>query len=133
MPGPQKDPLEWNQLETVLAAASSMLNHTPYLDDANELLLAPCDFITPWRGSAPSVQELPPTRLKSLAEARRFLMVKQEKMRQIRREELRLEIDRFKQGNLKLGHNKKISDISLGGCCAFGPADARLPGAGSGH
>ena len=47
LPGPQKTAVQWSQLITSLAAAASMLNNMPYLDESNRLLLAPSNFLTP--------------------------------------------------------------------------------------
>ena len=114
LPGPQKDPVEWSQLETSLVSTANMLNNMPYLDGDNKLLLAPSDFITPWKSGAPTVQEIPDTKLKSLAEAKRMLTVKQIQMSAIKKDEMATELNRFKQGNLKLGKNKELVNITPG-------------------
>ena len=62
-----------------------------------------------------SVQELLPAKLKSLKEARRTMMTKQERMRQGKEEETRLEIRTFKAARLGLGSNKAIPSIAVGG------------------
>jgi 2'-5' RNA ligase len=115
VPGPQTKSIERMQLETAMSAAASMVNNTPYLSEENSLLLAPSDSLTPWKGGNPSVQELPPTKLKNLGEARRLMLAKQESMREIREEELRLEVERFRESRLKLGHNKKVPELRSGG------------------
>ena len=105
LPGPQKTAVEWSQLETSLTAAASMLNNMPYLDENNRLLLAPSNFLTPWKHGFPSVQEIPVTKLKSLEEARRMLTVRQVHMRKIKEIEMATELSRFKNSFLKFGKN----------------------------
>ena len=91
-----------------------MLNNMPYLDDSNRLLLAPSDFLTPWKHGSPSVQEIPVTKLKSLEEARRMLTTRQVHMRKIKAVEMATESSRFKNSFLKLGKNKKIESLTAG-------------------
>ena len=86
VPGPQSidQPIHRSILETTIEAAVSMLNNTPYLESGpNSLLLAPADFLTPWKGEQPKVQNLPEHGLRSLADARRSMIVRQEKLREL--------------------------------------------------
>ena len=77
VPGPQSEAIDRSILETTIEAAVSMLNNTPYLESGpNSLLLAPADFLTPWRGAQPEVQSLPDHSLRSLADARRTMIDK---------------------------------------------------------
>ena len=92
LPGPQKTAVQWSQLITSVAAAASMLNNMPYLDESNRLLLAPSDFLTPWKHGCPSVQEIPVTKLKCLEKARRMLTARQVHMRKIREVEMATEL-----------------------------------------
>ena len=93
-----------------------MLNNTPYLESGpNSLLLAPADFLTPWRGEQPQVQNLPEHGLRSLADARRSMIVRQEKLRELVTEEIRSSKSRFKSGTLKLGKNKSSPSVTVGG------------------
>ena len=71
----------------------------------NTRLLAPSDFITPWRTS-PGVRELPASTLKSLTEAKHHMDMTQEKIKHIVREEIITSPERFRQGRMKLGSNK---------------------------
>ena len=81
-----------------------MMNNTPYLESGpNSLLLAPADFLAPWRGAQPEVQSLPEHNLRSLADARRMMIVKQEKLKELAIEEIKSSKSRFKSGKLKLG------------------------------
>ena len=114
LPGPQKTAVQWSQLITSLAAAASMLNNMPYLDESNRLLLAPRDFLTPWKHGSPLVQEIPVTKLKSLEEARRMLTARQVHMRKIKEVEMATELSRFKNSFLKLGKNQKIESLTAG-------------------
>ena len=111
MPGPQTDPIDRTLLETALARAVSMVNNTPFLNSSNALLLSPADTVTPC-GGCPSVQELPPSKLKSLEEARRIMLAKQDRMRQVKEEETRLQVSRFKAARLRLNHNKGTPSIA---------------------
>ena len=107
IPGPQTEAVNRSILETTIAAATSMMNNTPYLESGpNNLLLAPADFLTPWRGTQPEVQRLPEHNLRSLADARRTMIVRQEKLKELAIEEIRRSKSRFKSGRLKLGKNK---------------------------
>ena len=82
MPGPQLEAVDRSVLETTILAAVSMMNNTPYLESGpNSLLLAPADFLTPWRGAQPKVQDLSDHNLRSLADARRVMTIKQEKLK----------------------------------------------------
>ena len=82
MPGPQTETVDRSLPETAMSGAVYMIENTPYTSAGiNTLLLAPADTLTPWKGINPSVQELPDSRLKTLAEARRIIVVKHEKMR----------------------------------------------------
>jgi 2'-5' RNA ligase len=61
------------------------------------------------------VQNLPETKLKTLIDTQRTMIIKQAKMRAIMTEELRLEVNRFRSGQLKLGSNKSSPRCSPGG------------------
>ena len=116
MPGPQTEPVDRSLLETAMSGAVNMINNTPYTSAGiNTFLFAPADTLTPWKGINPSVQELPDSRLKTMAEARRIMVVKHEKMREILEEDIRLEVNRYRSGKLKLGHNKSETHVSVGG------------------
>ena len=115
MPGPQTESIDRALLETVMAGAVSMVNNTPFLSSTNTLLLSPADTVTPRKGGCPSVQELPQSKLKSLEEATRIMMARQDRMRQVKEEEVRLEVNRFKAARLRLNHNKAIPGIDIGG------------------
>ena len=99
IPGPQVEAIDRSILDTSVAAATNMMNNTPYLESGpNNLLLAPADFLTPWRGTQPEVQRLPEHDLRSLADARRTMIVNQEKLRELAVEEIRRSKSRFKVG-----------------------------------
>ena len=84
MPGPQLEAVDRSVLETTISAAVSMMNNTPYLESGpNSLLLAPADFLTPWRGAQPEVQYLPEHSLRSLADARKIMTTKQERPKEL--------------------------------------------------
>jgi 2'-5' RNA ligase len=88
-----------------------MVNNTPFSPfGVNQTLLCPADLINPWRVAgvhgAPKVQEIPESGLQTLTEAKRIMTIKQDKMQEILWEETKIEVDRFKPGNLKLGKNK---------------------------
>ena len=115
-PGPQSEAIDRSILDTTIAAATNMMNNTPYLESGpNNLLLAPADFLTPWRGTQPEVQRLPEHDLRSLADARRTMIVRQEKLKELAVEEIRRSKSRFKSGRLKLGKNKSSPMVEVGG------------------
>ena len=113
--GPQTESADRSLLETAISGAVSMINCVPYAtSETNHLLLTPADTLTPWRGLEPTVQHLPKTKLRSLAEARRLMVIKQERMKEVLMENTRLEVKRFRAGNLKLGKNKSSPQIQVG-------------------
>ena len=81
-------------------------------------LLCPSDIINPWRVAGgvppPEVQEIPKTDLRTLAEARLFMIAKQTKMREILWEDTKTELERYKHRNLRLGRNKSRPLIAAG-------------------
>ena len=93
-----------------------MMNNTPYTRiGLNSTLMCPGDIMTPWKNQSPGVQDLPEIKLQTLLDAQRTMTIKQSKMRAIMTEELRLEVIRFKAGQLKLGCNENSPQISPGG------------------
>ena len=104
-------------LAAALLRASSAVNNIPYLElGENTRLLAPADFITPWRTDQPGVRPIPESNIDSLKDARRRLQTIQERMAQLVTEEIQtsgLE-RRFRQARLKLGKNHSGADISVG-------------------
>ena len=115
IPGPQSEAIDRSILDTTIAAATNMMNNTPYLESGpNNILLAPADFLTPWRGAPPEVQELPEHNLRSLGDARRTMLENQEKLRELAVEEIRRSKSRFKAGKLKLGKNKSSPTVEVG-------------------
>merc|ERR1712236_7454 len=69
IPGPQSEAIDRSILDTTIVAATNMMNNTPYLESGpNIFLLAPADFLTPWRGTQPEVQSLPDHTLRSLVD-----------------------------------------------------------------
>ena len=116
MPGPQLEAVDRSVLETTISAAVSMMNNTPYLESGpNSLLLAPADFLTPWRGAQPEVQDLPEHSLRSLADARKMMTIKQERLKELAIEEIKNSKSRFQFGKLKLGKNKSSPRVEIGG------------------
>ena len=112
---PQTESADRSLLETAISGAVSMINCVPYAtSETNHLLLTPADTLTPWRGLEPTVQHLPKTKLRSLAEARRLMVIKQERIKEVLMENTRLEVKRFRAGNLKLGKNKSSPQIQVG-------------------
>merc|ERR1711984_41532 len=79
------------------------------------MLWQPLHFLTPWRGTQTEVQSLPEHNLRSLADARRTMIVRQEKLKELAIEEIRSSKSRFKSGRLKLGKNKSSPIIEVGG------------------
>ena len=116
IPGPQQEAVDRSILETAIQGATNMLNNTPYTRiGLNSSLMCPGDIITPWKNQNPGVQDLPEMKLQTLLDAQRAMTIRQSKMRTIMMEELRLEVTRFKAGQLKLGSNKNSPQISPGG------------------
>merc|ERR1712055_118413 len=58
---------------------------------------------------------LPEHNLRSLADARRAMIVRQEKLKELAIEEIRRSKSRFKSGRLKLGKNKSSPMVKVGG------------------
>ena len=107
MPGPNKALVSRDLLHTAILMATSTVNNTPYQEVVgSNRLLAPADFIAPWRTTPPSVKDLPSSTLKSLAEAKRQMMLIQESIRELVREEIITSPERFKQSKVRLGSNK---------------------------
>ena len=107
-------------VDTAIMAATNMVNNTPFTSiGLHRTLLCPSDIINPWRVAGgvppPEVQEIPKTDLRTLAEARMFMIAKQTKMREILWEDTKTELERYKQGNLRLGRNKRRPLIAAGG------------------
>ena len=99
------------------------MNNIPYLElGENTRLLAPADFITPWRTDQPGVRAIPERNLSTLKGARRKLQVIQERMAQLVREKIQTSgLDRrFRQARLKLGMNGSGADIAAGDLVLIG-------------
>ena len=61
MPGPNRVLVPRDLLTTAILTATSIVNNTPYQEVVgSSRLLAPADFIAPWRAAPPSVKDLPP-------------------------------------------------------------------------
>jgi hypothetical protein len=115
IPGPQQDAVDRSILETAVQGATNMMHNTPYTKiGLNSTLMCPGDIMTPWKNQSPGVQDLPETKLETLLDAQRTMTIKQSKMRAIMIEELKLEVTRFKAGQLKLGCNKNSPQVSRG-------------------
>ena len=116
IPGPQQEVVDRSILETAVQGATNMMNNTPYTKiGLNSTLMCPGDIMTPWKNQSPGVQDLPEIKLQTLLDAQRTMTIKQSKMRAIMTEELKLEVTRFKAGQLKLGRNKNSPQVSPGG------------------
>ena len=103
--------------------ATNTVNNIPYLElRENTRLLAPADFITPWRSDQPGVRPIPESNLNTLKDARRRLQIIQERMAQLVKEEIQtsgLE-RRFWQTRLRLGKNQSGADIAAGDLVLIG-------------
>ena len=123
LPGPQRVCMDRDILAAAMLRASSVVNNIPYLElGENTRLLAPADFITPWRTDQPGVRPVPESNLDSLKDAKRRLQIIQERMAQVVREEIQtsgLE-RRFRQARLRLGKNHSGADISVGDLVLIG-------------
>ena len=116
IPGPQQEAVDRSILETAIQGTTNMMNNTPYTRiGLNSTLMCPGDIMTPWKNQSPGVQDLPEIKLQTLLDAQRTMTIKQSKMRAIMTEELKLEVTRFKAGQLKLGCNKNSPQVSPGG------------------
>ena len=123
LPGPQRVCVDRDILAAAMLRASSVVNNIPYLElGENTRLLAPADFITPWRTDQPGVRPVPESNLDSLKDAKRRLQIIQERMAQVVKEEIQtsgLE-RRFRQARLRLGKNHSGADISVGDLVLIG-------------
>ena len=123
LPGPQRVCVDRDILAAAMLRATSAVNNIPYLElGANTRLLAPADFISPWRTDQPGVRAIPESNLSTLKGARRKLQVIQERMDQLVREEIQTSgLDRrFMQARLKLGVNGSGADIATGDLVLIG-------------
>ena len=106
LPGPIWVSISRDLWSTAALTATNIVNNIPYQQvPGNVRLLAPADFVTPWRTMPPQVRDLPESNLKTLSEAKRTMDIIQERMRGIVKEEIQTLVERFKQGKLKLGIN----------------------------
>ena len=107
LPGPQRVCVDRGILAAAMLRATNTVNKIPYLElGENTRLLAPADFITPWRNDQPKVRAIPESNLSTLKSARQKLKIIQEKMAQLVKEDIQTSVKRFRHARLKLGKNE---------------------------
>ena len=99
---------------TILEQAAHTLNSSPFLSQGNFDLLTPSHFITPWYTSQVTVRELPESNMPELRRARHKLVHQRLKIYEIMKEEMCLDLERWRQSRLKLSKNKKVESVRLG-------------------
>ena len=113
-PGPQTSNIKLELYMTILEQATHALNSTPFLSQENFELLSPSHFITPWYTSQVSIRELPESNMPELKKARYKLMHLSWKINEIMREEICMDLERWKQSRLKLSKNNGAESVKLG-------------------
>ena len=96
-PGPQTSNIKLELYMTILEQATHALNSTPFLSQENFELLTPSHFITPWYTSQVSIRELPESNMPELKKTRYKLMHLSWKINEIMKEEICIDLDRWKQ------------------------------------
>ena len=74
----------------------------------------PSHFITPWYNSQVTVRELPESNMPDLKKARYKLMHLTWKINEIMKEEMCMDLERWRQSRLKLSKNKRVESVRLG-------------------
>ena len=113
-PGPQTSNIKLELYMTILEQAAHALNSTPFLSQENFELLTPSHFITPWYTSQVTVRELPESNMPELKKARYKLMHLSWKINEIMKEEMCMDLERWRQNRLKLSKNKGVESVRLG-------------------
>ena len=113
-PGPQTTNVRLEVYLTVLEQAAHALNSTPFLSQGNFGLLTRNHFINPWYTSQVVVRELPESNILELKKARYKLLHQMLKINEIMKEEICLDLERWKQSRLNLSKNKSVESVRLG-------------------
>ena len=103
-PGPQTNSVKLEVYLTVLEQAADALNSTPFLSQENFGLLTPNHFINPWYTSQVVVRELPESNMLELKRARYNLVHQMVKINEAMKEEICLDLERWRQSWLKLSN-----------------------------
>ena len=113
-PGPQTNSVKLEVYLTVLEQAAHALNTTPFLSQENFGLLTPNHFINPWYTSQVMVRELPESNMLELKRARYNLVHQMVKINEAMKEEICLDLERWRQSRLKLSKNKSLESVNSG-------------------
>ena len=114
-PGPQTvDSIRLDMYFTLMEQAVHGLNCIPYLTVGNYGLLTPQHLINPWANSKVRVRELPVSSVRELRELRGTLVTQMAALNSQMKEEITLDIERWKQRRLKLGKNKSEESVAPG-------------------
>ena len=112
-PGPQVDSIRLDVYFTIIEQAVHGLNSIPYLEVGNYGILTPEHFINPWANSRVRDRELPEHSMRDLRELRSVLVTQMVNVNKQMKEEICIEIERWKQERLKLGRKKVWKKLSL--------------------
>merc|ERR1712215_290170 len=99
---------------TILGQAAHDLNSTPFLSQEHFNLLTPSHFIHPWYTSQVTFRELQESNMPELRRARYKLVHQMLKINEIMKEEMCLDLERWRQSQLKLSKNKRVESVRLG-------------------
>ena len=113
-PGPQVGSIRMDVYLTIIEEAVHGLNTIPYLKVGNFGILTPEHFINPWANSRVRVQELPEHNMKDLRELRNVLVTQMMNLNKQMKEEISIEVERWKQGRLKFSKNKSLGSVVPG-------------------
>ena len=91
---------------TIMEQAVHGLRCIPYLTVGNYGRLTPQHFVNLWANSKVRVRELPVSSVRELRELRGTLVTQMAALNSQMKEEITLDIERWKQRRLKLGKNK---------------------------
>lgn len=104
--GPQTKGVRIEIYQTIFEQTVHALNTTPYLMQGNFRVLTSGLFINPWLTSKVSVRELPEHNIKALRQVRNVLVNQMIVINNQLKEEMCMEVERWKQGQLRLSNNK---------------------------
>ena len=113
-PGPQNDNIKLEFYLTVVEQAIHAHNSTPFLSQENFELLTPNHFLTPWFTNQTSIRVLPESSLPEIKKARYELVHLSWKINEVLKEEICLDLEKWRSDRLKLSKNKRVETVKLG-------------------
>ena len=113
-PGSQNDNIKLEFYLTVVEQATHALNSTPFLSRENFELLTPNHFLTPWFTNQTYIKVLPEASLSEIKKARYKLVHLSWQINEVLKEEICLDLEKWRSDRLKLSKNKKVEAVKLG-------------------